>query len=104
MTEQQIDVWTIDLRVPDADVARLSEMLSFYERARAARLTGEHARRAIAGRAALRTVLGRYIDVAPAEIGYDFGPHGKPRHGLRKTKSSGPRDIAIGSRIFDRIC
>src|SRR5690349_15623695 len=79
LTEQQIDVWSADLRVPDADLARLSALLSDHERARAGRLAADHARRAVAGKAALRIVLGRYLGISPAEVAYDFGLYGKPR-------------------------
>jgi 4'-phosphopantetheinyl transferase len=73
----QVHVWRADLergsRVDERD-------LPPADRERAAQLIGEDARRRwLAARAALRAVLARYLDRAPAEIEFEAGRHGKPR-------------------------
>lgn len=47
--------------------------------ARAERFRFErHARAFVLGRAALRALLGSYIGIAPADVGFVYGPQGKP--------------------------
>lgn len=56
-----------------------STFLSPDELARAERFHFDRDRqRYIAGRGALRLILGRYLDCQPAEIAFDYGPQGKP--------------------------
>jgi len=74
----EVHVWRIDLAAGSglpADPA----MLSPDERERAARLLCEHKRaRFIAGRSALRRLLGQYLGKAPQALVFCYGPHGKP--------------------------
>jgi 4'-phosphopantetheinyl transferase len=37
-----------------------------------------HRARFIAGRGQLRTILGKYLGIAPSELKFAYGPHGKP--------------------------
>lgn len=70
-----VDLWPVDLDAPDVDL----DPLSADERARAARfLRDEPRRRWQAGRAALRTVLGDYLGIAPAAVELRLGRRGKP--------------------------
>ena len=70
-----IDVWRIDLRKPPAGEA----VLTADERERAARLRIEAKRtQYVTARTALRVLLGRYLDRAPAELELELGEHGKP--------------------------
>jgi 4'-phosphopantetheinyl transferase len=74
----EIHVWRIDLAAatgsPD-DAA----VLSPDEIERAGRLLCEHKRdRFIAGRSALRRLLGHYLGEAPQALVFRYGPHGKP--------------------------
>ena len=65
-----VDVYEIELAPCDAS------SLSADERERAARLTRPE--RWISARVALRTVLGERLGVAPSEIVFALGEHGKP--------------------------
>jgi 4'-phosphopantetheinyl transferase len=68
-----IEVWHVDLDAPAPAV------LSADERARAARFVrADQARRWAASRAALRVLLGGRLGVAPREVTFAHGPHGKP--------------------------
>jgi 4'-phosphopantetheinyl transferase len=74
----EIHVWRIDLAAitgsPDD-----APVLSPDERERAARLLCEHKRaRFIAGRSALRRLLGQYLGALPQTLVFRYGPHGKP--------------------------
>jgi 4'-phosphopantetheinyl transferase len=65
----------LDRRVRDA-----AAVLSDDEFARASRFHFDRDRRRfVAGRALLRSILGRYLDVAPGEVAFAYGPNGKPR-------------------------
>lgn len=72
----EIHVWRIDLqRTSTAD----STLLAADEAARAARLRfALHRARFIAGRCALRNLLGGYLAIPPAEIRFRYGAQGKP--------------------------
>lgn len=54
-------------------------LLSPDEQARAARMVERIASRFVAGRSALRRLLGGYLNVDPAEVAFSIGAHGKPR-------------------------
>jgi 4'-phosphopantetheinyl transferase len=72
----RIDVWTVDLDAP-ADI--YSSPLSEDEQARASRYHFDiHRRRFIRGRAALRILLGEYLDTDPAELQFAYAENGKP--------------------------
>jgi 4'-phosphopantetheinyl transferase len=73
----EIHVWRIDLACA-ASPAPVS-LLSPDERERAARLLIEDKRvRFVAGRGALRRVLGQYLGLAPQALVFEYGMHGKP--------------------------
>ena len=69
-------MWSVELDQPPETVARLERMLSREERERAERLVA--ASRWIVARAALRIVLGGRLGLAPADVEFATGPHGKP--------------------------
>jgi 4'-phosphopantetheinyl transferase len=79
----EVHVWLVDL---DGDPpaagrpATLEDALSADERARASRLRSEPLRRRfVAGRIAMRSILGRYPGVgAPRDLQFAYGPHGRP--------------------------
>jgi 4'-phosphopantetheinyl transferase len=74
------DIWSIDLKPPEAALGSELQSLSEAERERASRLTTrpEAWRRFVAGRAGLRRVLAGYLHVAPASLVLVEGPQGKP--------------------------
>jgi len=75
-----VHVWRADLDAAgEAEIARLARTLADDERARAGRLVhGPDLRRFIAGRAALRMVLARYVGVDAARLTFGRTPAGKP--------------------------
>src|SRR5262245_60913756 len=74
-----IHVWRTTLDRSDGELAPLRASLSADELVRAERLIWENKRRRfIAGRGFLRTILGRYLQRAPADLVFCYGLHGKP--------------------------
>lgn len=75
----QVHVWCIRLDVSDKIVRRLNEVLFHDELVRAARFVFERDRRRfVVAHAALRSVLGQYLDCESANIRFDYGAYGKP--------------------------
>ena len=74
----EIHVWRIDLAAGTGSPAD-APVLSSDEHERARRLLSEHKRdQFIAGRSALRKLLGHYLGEAPQSLVFRYGPHGKP--------------------------
>lgn len=75
-----VDLWCTSLDdQPAAMVQSMQAILSPDEIARARRFHFERDRRRhVIGRGILRTLLGRYLERAPAEITLEYGPNGKP--------------------------
>lgn len=75
----EIQIWTVDLDPPAGEIPRLWRLLAPDEVARAQRFRfDEHRRRYAVGRAALRQILGRELDLAPERVRFEYGPRGKP--------------------------
>jgi 4'-phosphopantetheinyl transferase len=78
--DSEIQLWWASLAVSDSELERLRTMLSPDELQRADRFQiATAARRFVAARAALRTVLSRATDRDPKDVEFRFGEHGKPR-------------------------
>ncbi|MBW3569480.1 MAG: 4'-phosphopantetheinyl transferase superfamily protein [Gemmatimonadetes bacterium] len=78
LAEDQVHVWRASLRPASEVLARLEATLSADERARAARYRfDEHRTAFVAGRGVQRRILSRYTGLAPAELAYREGSHGK---------------------------
>ena len=76
LIEDAVDIWHLVLDETHAD----RSVLAPDEIAWADRLKVDDKRdEFVAGRAQLRTILGRYLDQQPAEIAFAYGEHGKPR-------------------------
>jgi 4'-phosphopantetheinyl transferase len=76
----EVQVWWASLDASDAEVGRLRGLLSTAEKRRADRFRIDGAaRRFIAARAALRSILGTTIGLDPADVTFAFGERGKPR-------------------------
>jgi 4'-phosphopantetheinyl transferase len=74
-----IHVWLVRIDPAPRSLAAMALWLSADERDRAGRFHFESDRqRYTAARATLRQLLGRYLDVAPAELVFRYGPRGKP--------------------------
>lgn len=79
LLSDDIHVWCTFLNQPASRVQQLAQILSADERTRAARFYLERDRkRFIAGRGLLRSILGRYLGIAPGRLQFCYGPHGKP--------------------------
>jgi 4'-phosphopantetheinyl transferase len=75
----EIHVWRIDLDQPEPQLQNLAAALSSDEMARAERFYfQEHRQRFIAGRGILRTILGRYLDIQPLQVQFNYQHRGKP--------------------------
>jgi 4'-phosphopantetheinyl transferase len=75
----EVHVWVADLDASAAEIDAYRRLLAADECERAGRLRFEQLRvRFVAGRGILRRLLGRYLQVAPGEVGFVYGPHGKP--------------------------
>jgi 4'-phosphopantetheinyl transferase len=69
----------VSLDAPPEEVARLGAALAPDEEARAAAFSFDlHRRRFVLARAALRSILARYVPIAPRELQFVYGPAGKP--------------------------
>ncbi len=75
----EVSVWSVRLTAPDEAIARADSVLSPEERDRAHRFRVERARTEfILARAALRTLLGRYLNRPPESVAFAYGERGKP--------------------------
>ena len=78
--EQTVHVWAVPLDDASVDLDGGRELLSADERERAERFHFEqHRRRYLIAHIALHEILGRYLQIDPAQIGFDLGGNGKPR-------------------------
>ena len=74
-----VHVWRVNLSAADTRVPTPESVLSLDERARAARVVqGENRWRFMVSRAVLRCLLSQYAEVAPEQLRFGYGPHGKP--------------------------
>jgi len=74
-----VDLWWCELDIDDVALSDRTALLAPAEHARAARFGTEILRRRwIAGRGALRIVLGRLLGAAPAEVDLRRGRRGRP--------------------------
>lgn len=79
LTRSDVHIWRASLERPEAEVARLHQLLSADEQARAARFHFEiHQRRFIVGRAILRQLLGRYLNMDNRLIRFYKTEYDKP--------------------------
>jgi 4'-phosphopantetheinyl transferase len=74
---EHVTVWAVELDLPPDALAAALALMSPDERALASRLKGD-APRWVAARAALRRILATPLGVAPSEVAFAAGPHGKP--------------------------
>lgn len=77
--EGQVDVWRLQLDVPEERVGALRALLSPEELARAERfLRREHGRRFTVVHGVLRLILSKYLNAAPKAIEFRANEYGKP--------------------------
>jgi 4'-phosphopantetheinyl transferase len=79
LDDRQVHLWLVRLEASEDNFARALSWLSPEETARAKRFYFDRHRRAFAlGRAALRGLLGSYLGIQPAKVGFVYGEQGKP--------------------------
>jgi len=78
--EGTVHVWAVRLDDASVDLRAGRELLSPDERERASRFHFEqHRRRYLISHIALHEILGRYLQIDPAQLDFDLGSNGKPR-------------------------
>lgn len=76
---REVHVWRASLEQPGVIVENLRRLLSRDEQGRADRFHFEKDRsHFIVARAGLRRLLGRYLEIKPAELQFAYGDYGKP--------------------------
>jgi 4'-phosphopantetheinyl transferase len=79
LRQNDVRVWFAELDQPDVVLHCPSETISPDERLRAMRFRFPHdQRRFIVARAILRTILGRYLEIDPRQVSFQYGQYGKP--------------------------
>jgi 4'-phosphopantetheinyl transferase len=79
VSRDAVHVWRIDLDSESRPTDALWPLLGEEERARASRFVqAHHRRRFVVHRVAQRTILGRYLGVAPEHLDFVVGRYGKP--------------------------
>jgi 4'-phosphopantetheinyl transferase len=82
----EVHLWRLGLELPDEALEGLLEALSADERKRSGRFrVGRERRRYVACRAALRKLLGGYMQSDPAQLELRYGRQGKPFLNLEGT-------------------
>ncbi|UCG11946.1 MAG: 4'-phosphopantetheinyl transferase superfamily protein, partial [Deltaproteobacteria bacterium] len=77
--DNEVHVWCESLRQSSSSRQRLIQTLSPEERMRAERFCfDQHRREFIVRRGVLREMLGRYLDLEPNQMQFNYGPKGKP--------------------------
>ncbi|MBD2182096.1 4'-phosphopantetheinyl transferase superfamily protein [Planktothrix sp. FACHB-1355] len=79
LSSNDIHIWCADLDLPEMRVLQLAQTLSADELKRADRFYFEqHKKRFIVRRGILRTLLGRYLNMSPDRLHFDYAYRGKP--------------------------
>ena len=82
LSSGEVQVWRASLEQRLEVQETFLRTLDLEERERASRFHFEkHRRRFIVGRGVLRLLLGRYLEIAPEEVRFAYGPYGKPSLG-----------------------
>lgn len=87
-TYDDIHAWTVPLDLPELKIQQLFPTLSEDERERANRFHFSHHRsRFIAARAILRIIVGKYLQIKPQDVEFEYSPKGKPNLGAKYRES-----------------
>jgi 4'-phosphopantetheinyl transferase len=79
LSQTSVHIWRLRIGAWEDVEQRLGKVLSVDEADRALRLRSVTQRRLfVATRGALRSLLGRYLDIDPAQIQFSYGLSGKP--------------------------
>ncbi len=79
LSENEVQLWRVDLEAIGADESRWQTVLSSDETVRAARFHFSRDRqRFVASRAVLRTILASYLAIDPAGVNFSYSSKEKP--------------------------
>ena len=79
LLERDVHVWNVDLNLDLDQINHFNQFLTTQERQRAAKFINPlHGKRWICARGYLRQILGKYVDLSPAQITFTYGLYGKP--------------------------
>jgi 4'-phosphopantetheinyl transferase len=79
LLERDIHVWSVELNHSHQQVEEFGQFLTAQERQRAAKfINPTHGNRWTVARGYLRQILGKYIDLTPEAIVFNYGQQGKP--------------------------
>lgn len=79
LSKDVVHIWRADLNLPELQIQSLAKTLSPDENNRAFRFYFERDRKHfIAGRGILRSILGRYLNLEPAQLQFSYSSRGKP--------------------------
>lgn len=79
LADDEVHVWRTTLDLPQSEMQYLRRVLTSDELCRANRFHFERDRQHfIAGRGSLRVILGRYLQVGPERLNFDYNDYGKP--------------------------
>lgn len=91
-----VHVWRLSLEQPPETVAALGKLLSADEQSRAARFHFPKDRQHfIVARGRLRKLLGRYLEIAPRDVCFAYGDHGKPALAPETTRQLTPLEFNL---------
>ncbi len=79
LLERDIHVWSVELNLSHQQLEDFSQFLTEQERQRAAKfINPTHGNRWTIARGYLRQILGKYINLKPKAIVFNYGAQGKP--------------------------
>jgi len=79
LADDEVHLWRAALDYSGAELSGFEQLLSEDERARAARFLFPRDRQHFtAARAVLRSIVASYVNMAPNQLQFSVGPHGKP--------------------------
>jgi 4'-phosphopantetheinyl transferase len=107
LSPELIHVWRVSLDQSMKGLEGLKQLLSNDEKDRAGRFHFERDRHRFSlARGALRAVLGRYLNIGPGKITFDYGPQGKPSLAIAtpplRFNVSHSRDLALIAVSYGR--
>jgi len=98
ISTQEVHIWRANLDLTGEQLKYLTKTLSTDEITRANRFRFPlHKNRFIAARGQLRQILGRYLQIAPQEVEFEYGDRGKPflKHKQLQFNVSHTEDTAL---------
>lgn len=79
LSRGRVDIWRVDLFLPERHIPRCRDLLCEEEKQRAERFYfAKDRNRFIAARSAMRTILALYLNAAPRDVTFIYSAKGKP--------------------------